>query len=376
MSKLVLTLPALYKDNSLHKEILKKKNIFEKCNKLENQLQKVEKTRKALSSLVKIEDDKEQLFKKLKQEICARNLENEKMNIAANFIQMKTKELKMQQKITEYEIETLESKISQNLNYISKSVDYIFWNLGNAAIDSSNKIKQAYKRSKFREKIDRIRKVYKILQRDKKTLCRAIIRKSLRVFACKIAVEALSKEKEQKIINDKVLKIRKNLALIAIKRFWSINKFSLRKFMYRCKKYQHLLKRQKLTKYLSVDYSLQSEMASYISTPKNEASNNLVIENQEAAKQAALKLLKEKQSKLNSSLISYNIRKFRNKEVIPLSLSIIEERPKLTTLKVHDDNSNIGYSSKTIGYSNYNIGQSNGSLTTRSASHRHRIIRF
>ena len=126
MSKLVLTLPALYKDNSLHKEILKKKNIFEKCNKLENQLQKVEKTRKALSSLVKIEDDKEQLFKKLKQEICARNLENEKMNIAANFIQMKTKELKMQQKITEYEIETLESKISQNLNYISKSVDYIF----------------------------------------------------------------------------------------------------------------------------------------------------------------------------------------------------------------------------------------------------------
>lgn len=92
MSKFVATLPALYKDNSLHKEILRKQQISEKYKKLEKQLKTAESSRKKISEIVRIEDNKEQLIIKINQEIANKNDLFRKMNKAASTIQKNTKQ--------------------------------------------------------------------------------------------------------------------------------------------------------------------------------------------------------------------------------------------------------------------------------------------
>ena len=379
MAKLVLTLPALYKDNSLHNETSKKERIIQRYNKLETQLQKTEISRRKIGLLVKNEENKKQLINKIKQDIVARTILNEKMDEAATVIQRKTKELKQHREKNDVMLSYLENTISNNQEYLDSSIYYIFWNLGNAPTDSSNKIKKAYLRSKFRMKIERIKKVYKILTKNKKTMCRIVIRSSLRNFSCKIKIQNSGITKENKIQTDKLLKIRQNLAQLSVKLFWQRNHMTFRKFIYKCKKFKRSLLRKTHNQFLSTDFPISSGLSSYISTPANEEVAISTIDNiadQEAARLALLKLLREKQEKLNSSLISYNVIKPKGVIVSPLKLLSIDEKSIPRPIRIHQTRNSIGHSSKTIGYSSHALGQSNGSLSTRSASNRHRIFKL
>ena len=386
MSKFVATLPALYKDNSLHKEILRKQQISEKYKKLEKQLKTAESSRKKISEIVRIEDNKEQLIIKINQEIANKNDLFRKMNKAASTIQKNTKQWKILKKTKEKFLFDLENKIHEDLQSLESSLYYIFWNLGNAAIDASNRIKNAYKRSKIREKLERLRKTYKIVKKNTKTMSRIFIRKTMRVFACRAKLAQLQILKEERLRNEKLLIIRKRVSLLSIKIFWKSNKFSYRKFMFKCKKFKRIQQRSKIARFLSAEIGKESNFTSYITTPKNELLNSEFVNDQETIRMAALKLFKEQQERLKASMISYNVKKFKNKNISPLNLQTVDEsynRIVLVRKRIHKtiDYSNVStkHSEKNIRSSNKCIRyshQSIGSLSTRPTSNRGPVFRF
>lgn len=359
----------------MRKEIVKISQIKARKEKLETELGKVKRKRRNISLLVKGEDSKVRLILKVKKEIAMKSQQIEKMEKAARFIQEKSREFKNRRLENEYRMEKLQEKIEENAEFLEKTAENIFWNLGNAVVDSANKIKKAYSRAKFRAKIERIRKVYKILSKNKKTLCRIKIRLALRIFTCKLKQKSVLKEKKKKNRLEVLKKIRQNLAILSIKKYWNSNRITFRKFLFRCKKYKRQLQKVLNSRYLSVDFQL-SEQGSYLSTPQNEPIEvSKYVVNEEVLRMAALRLQQEKQAKLNASLISYNVKKYKEVNVLPLTLNTVEERVCQVKSFRNRENS-VGNSSKTIGYLNHNIGKSIGSLSTRSASNRHRVFRY
>jgi hypothetical protein len=367
MSKLVLTLPALYKDNSMHKETLKKKKTVSKYFKLQDQLKSVQKTRKQIFSLIEKKDIKVNLINKIKADIASKTLQVQKMNNAAIVIQRAIKKLLLQRKIKDSSIGLIENMLLSDLQDLSKSLDYVFWNLGNAAEYASNRIKTAYKRSKFRNKINRIKKVYKVMCKNKRTIARLYIRKSIRMFTSKIKIQDAKIEKFHKIRLEKLEKIRENLALITIKNYWKANKMTYRKYMYKCRKVKYLIRKKNATNFLSAEMSLKSELSSYISTPNSELINGEFVDQDLDPKIVQETLLKERKEKLKSAMVSYNIKKPRRKIINPLNLLSIEEKNEfcITTFKGR-------YSSEFIT-NTAGTNQSNGSLSTRSTSNRRRV---
>ena len=128
---------------------------------------------------------------------------------------------------------------------------------------------------------------------------------------------------------EKLVQIRRNLSILTIKKHWKLFRLTYRKFIYRCKKYKKRILRTNFGRFLSADDNLNSSFSSYVSTPRNEPEipQEPVIDTK-AVQIAALKLLKEKQLRLESSKISYNIKKFKEKMLSPMNLAIINEVPK------------------------------------------------
>jgi hypothetical protein len=380
MSKLVLTLPALYKDNSLRKETIRQKLSEEKSQKLKKKLEKTLKHRRFLSQLIDREEEKHAKLEKVQKEITDRSALLEKMNLAAFVIQHKTKELKEKKLKEDQNTENLENSISNHLAGLAKMSYFAFWNLGFAADYASTLIKRAYKRYKFRQKIERIRKVYKIIAKNKKTICRMNIRRFLRIFASKARIKQAEKEKKRVRVLEKVKEIRARLALLTIKYYWKANRITYRRFMYKVMKYKKMVYRIN-SRLLSVDH-VGSEIPSFVSTPKNEESLSTHMKEMdfEAVRLAELRLIKEREDRINYGLISYNIKKFKQKRIPPLSLITIDEGKTqgLTFIKKRIS-SRAGFSSKTISYSNNVVGKSNrsiGTISTRSTSNQAKVFRF
>lgn len=376
MAKLVLTLPALYKDNSLHKEGIKKKILEQRVDKLERKLEKTRVNKRKLSLVIEKEELKALTIEKIKEEIYSRSVLIEKMNQAARFIQKRSREVKDRRGAEDGLISEIEDRMKHNLGVLEEISYFAFWNLGNAAENASNLIKRSYRRSKFRQKIERIRKVYKLIVKNNKTLCRFTLRKAMRTFRCKMLITKALHAKEKKILLEKCKAIRIRLALITISQYWKTNKLNYRKFMYKCRKFKRLISRQK-GRFLSAG-TIFSEFSSYMSTPRNEELTQNQIKEIEYANLAALKLLQEREQKLNTTRISYNIKKFKEKKIPRLNLSSISEQESKAKGLSSNLHSKIGFSSKTIAYCNIQ-GKSNrsiGALSTRSTSNQAKIFRF
>lgn len=376
-----MTLPGLFKDNSMHKEILRRKKISSKYFRLSSELEKVERSRKNISFLVGIEENKQNLITKLESDIAHRKQVLSQQDQAARVIQSKTKEIIAQRFSQDSNLTKIEKIINSHLSFLEEKSYYIFWNLGSAAHDASTTIKKAYKRSKFREKINRIKKVYKILTKNKKTLCRITLRKGLRMFTCKIKKEHAGFLKEEKERKDKVQKIRERLAIVSIKRFWKMNRITFRKYMFKCRRFKKILIRQKYTNLLSTDFCVASQLSSYLSTPRGEEVMGGLMSDQETARLAALKLLKQREAQINASMISYNVVKYKEKPISPLLQELPKDRGRLGISGMHIFKNKIlsRRSIQSIGMLSSRIGkslQSIGTMSTRSASNRMRIIKL
>lgn len=380
MSKLVLTLPALYKDNSLQKEIIRHNLSAQRSSKLSKQLEKTQKHRRYLSNLIMKEHKKKETVEKIQAEISNRTTILENMNKAALLIQQRTKELKIKHELEDNDIHTLQSKMQVYLSDLSNLSYHTFWNLGYAAEYASNLIKKSYKRYKFRQKLERIRKVYKIVAKNKKTICRMNLRKFMRVFVSKQRIESAI---EQKVHEDQLKKlkiIRSRLAMISLQLFWKSNRITYRKFLYKVAKYKRALNRAQ-GRFLSVDLA-GSEIPSYVSTPKNEEILQPIVKEPdfEAVRLAQLRLIKEREERINNGLIAYNVKRFKQRKFPPLAMISVDDSKKNGALGLTTRGaSRLGLSSKTISYCVDGIGKSNrsiGTISTRSTSNHGKVFRF
>ncbi|OMJ89008.1 hypothetical protein SteCoe_8924 [Stentor coeruleus] len=376
-----LTLPGLFKDNSMQKETLKRKKISSKYLWLSSELEKVEKSRKNISFLVKIEEDKQNFITNIENDIAHRKQVLNQQDHAARVIQSKTKEIIAQRFKQDSNFTNIEKLINSHLSFLEEKSYYIFWNLGSAAYDAATTIKKAYKRAKFRGKIMRIKKVYKILTKNKKTICRITLRKGLRVFTCQIKKEHAKILKEEKERKDKVQKIRERLAIVSIKRFWKMNRITFRKYMFKCRKFKKILIKQKYLNLLSADFCVASQLSSYLSTPRGEEVMGGLMSDQETARLAALKLLKQREAQINASMISYNVIKFKEKSISPLLQELPNDRGRHRISGLHTFKNKIlpRRSIQSIGMLSGKIGrslQSIGTMSTRSASNRMRIVKM
>jgi hypothetical protein len=381
MSGKIRTLPALYRDSTMRKEGESKRLVLVKYGKLQESLRSVQKEREKVGEMIRIEDLRMTAVDRIKEEIKKRYVLIDKMDAAAILIQKHSKRLKKIREERDENNRKLEKILQQSLDELEPTVNYIFWNLGNAAEAAAKKIKAAYKRSKFREKIQRLKKAYKIMSKNKKTLCRIIIRKGIRNGACLIKLEKMREEKEEREKIEKLVIIRKKLAFITIKLFWKQNRISFRRFMFKIRKYKKIILRQK-SNYLSADLTMHSDISSYLSTPRAEliiATEN--SKNEEIAKLAAMKLMKERDNRITKSFLSYRIRKVKVKHIPPLNLSVAEEnndRILMEKTAKMIKSPMVGKSNRTLSFAVWGYEksqQSFGSLSTRSGN-RHQILRL
>ena len=380
MSKLVLTLPALYKDNSLQKEVIRHHLSAQRSSKLSKQLEKTQMHRRHLSNLIMKEHKKKETVEKIQAEISTRTAILENMDKAALLIQLRTKELKIKHELEDSEILALQSKMQSYLSDLTNLSYHSFWNLGYAAEYASNLIKRSYKRYKFRQKLERIRKVYKIVAKNKKTICRMNLRKFMRVFVSRQRIESAVELRAYEDILKKLKVIRSRLAMISLKIFWKSNRITYRKFLYKVAKYRRALDRAQ-GRFLSVDLA-GSEIGSYVSTPKNE---EVVLQGVkepdfEAVRLAQLRLVKEREDRINNGLIAYNVKRLKQRKFPPLSVMPGGETRTKGALGLSTrDASGLGLSSKSISYCVDGIGKSNrsiGTISTRSTSNHGKMFRF
>ncbi|CAG9319373.1 unnamed protein product [Blepharisma stoltei] len=238
MSNRVLTIKALFSDNSLQKE-KRKKERYEKA------IKELEANKKLLEEKEQIRREKWERFrakeamkKQIREYLRMHNEKNAKLHNYAKTIQNWYRNVKISQKHEEVKLENLRFSVCENIENLQSTSKYIFWNFGPGLEKSVIKIQQAYKRHKLIRKINETVKALNLIKKRKKKDAKKIIQKGIVVLANRIKV----KNEKWRIFKEKELKrIQRNLALLKISQYWKKLNLSGKIIVRRYQKYYRKL---------------------------------------------------------------------------------------------------------------------------------------
>ena len=305
-----------YQDNSLLKSINSRKYLDSKTESLtqsRNELRHVLTAHRLLNQ--RVESLNSEYFEYFNN-VCRFEQAENIMNQAAVTIQKWVKGFLARRKTDEALLSILRKHHGSNIEELVNKSSFCLLNVGKKPREAAIILQRAVRKRRFLHKIYRITTAYEAFKEDREKETTDKLKKYMRFFCCKNRLEELTWLRYK---TAKLKKIRRKLAVLAIKVAVKREKINIRLMKVKIRKYRRTAslrsspvrtKHRKAKEIFKTDGQLLATASDDSGTINEEASST----NTEAEqKEKALKLELEKKEKLSLCLISYQVKRGRYK---------------------------------------------------------------